>query len=206
MSETPPSSRDRFHGRIRHTDGRRCSWPDCAEAGEFKAPKPSGANLPGDGYQWFCLEHVRAFNESYDFHKNLSAEELHDLKMGHPSWDRTTWPFASNGGGFGRASDLHIADPLDILAGQPRLKRFAERLETRNGEVLKPKDKDALKVLGLAADTTPRQIKQRYKSLVRQYHPDSNGGDRKFEALLRKVVEAYTHLNKSSLFTAKPTP
>jgi hypothetical protein len=191
--------RDRFHGRIRHPDGRRCAWPDCLEAGEFKAPQ-----LAADGYQWFCLAHVRAFNESYDFHKNLGADELADLKAGNPAWERQSWPFASNGGGFGRAGDLHIADPLDILAGQPRLKRFAERLQVRQGELLKPKDKEALKVLGLAADTTIRQIKQRYKTLVRQYHPDSNGGDRKFEALLRKVVDAYTHLSKSPLFSAKP--
>jgi DnaJ domain len=197
MSMSPPSARDRFHGRIRHTDGRRCVWPDCADAGEFKAPRMEGA-----GYQWFCLEHVRAFNESYDYHKTQGPDDLHDLNAGHPGRERATWPFASNGGGFGRASDLHLADPMDILAGQPRLKRFAERLEVRKGQILKPGDVQAFKTLGLQTDASLRQLKLRYKSLVRQYHPDSNGGDRQYEALLHKVIEAYTHLAKSTLFAA----
>ncbi len=199
MSTNPPPPRDRFHGRVRHERPRACGWPDCAEAGEFKAPRP-GSSADGD-YQWFCLAHVRAFNEAYDFFRNLTPEEVVAFQAGHPSWDRKTWPFASNGGGFGRASDLHMVDPLDILSGQPRFTRYASSPpEMRNGVPVKPQDAAALKVLGLPVSATPRQIKQRYKTLVRQYHPDSNGGDRSQEALLHKVIEAYTHLTKSPAF------
>lgn len=202
MSADPPPGQakvsNRFHGRVRHEAPRCCAWPGCADAGEFKAPKPGEAAEPS--YQWLCLEHVRAFNEAYDFFRGLSPEDIMALQSSHPSWERKTWPFASNGGGFGRAADLHIGDPMEILTGQPHLRRYASRAETRGGHVLAPKDTAALKVLGLATEATPRQIKQRYKALVRQYHPDSNGGDRSQEALLHKVVEAYTHLSKSPAF------
>ncbi len=202
MSASPPPNRaklsNRFHGRVPHADGRACQWPGCAEAGEFKAPRPGVAQEPD--YQWLCLEHVRTFNEAYDFFRGLTPEEILAHQAGHPSWERKTWPFASNGGGFGRAADLHIADPMEILTGQPHLRRFAERPVTRAGQVLTAKDQAALTVLGLAATATPRQIKQRYKALVRQYHPDSNGGNRSQESLLHKVVEAYTHLAKSPAF------
>jgi hypothetical protein len=196
-SDPPTGARvsNRFHGRVRHGDGRPCQWAGCTGDGEFKAPLSDR-----EGYQWLCLEHVRAFNEAYDYFRGRSPEEVMALQAGHPSWERKTWPFASNGGGFGRAGDLHIADPLDILSGQPQLKRRVDRPELRNGHIISPKDKAALKVLSMPVSATPRQIKQRYKVLVRQYHPDSNGGDRSQEAMLHKVVEAYTHLAKSPAF------
>jgi hypothetical protein len=199
MTSRPPPVRDRFHGRVHHAAPQRCQWAGCAADGEFKAPKPGAAEAAD--YQWLCLEHVRLFNEAYDYFRGLTPEEVLAAQSGHPSWDRKTWPFASNGGGFGRASDLHIHDPMEILTGQPRLKRFTEKPQTRGGVMLTAKDKAALKTLELTAEATPRHIKQRYKALVRTYHPDSNGGDRSREALLHKVVEAYTHLAKSPAFS-----
>ena len=45
-----------------------------------------------------------------------------------------------------------------------------------------------------------QRLRRRYSELVRRYHPDRNGGDRKFEDRLVRVVEAYQVLRKSSAF------
>ncbi len=204
MSTAAPL-RPRFHGRVPHADKRLCAAPGCAELGEFKAPldfNPHTGDTPPP-YQWLCLEHVRAFNTAYDAFKAMSPEEI-AANHGHPGAPRPSWPFASNGGGFGRAADLHLHDPLDMFAGQPGFGYFTARPVTRNGVPLGPADSTALKVLGLAADVTPRALKSRYKALVRQFHPDSNGGDRSQEVQLRKVIDAYTRLSKSPAFAAGP--
>ena len=49
-------------------------------------------------------------------------------------------------------------------------------------------------LLNLAADTTLDDIKARYKSLAKKYHPDANGGDREAEDRLKEVNQAYAHL------------
>ena len=39
-----------------------------------------------------------------------------------------------------------------------------------------------------------REIKARYKLLVKRHHPDANGGDRSLEDRLREVIQAYSYL------------
>ena len=39
-----------------------------------------------------------------------------------------------------------------------------------------------------------KEIKERYKELVKLHHPDANGGDRDSEERLKKIIHAYTHL------------
>lgn len=56
---------------------------------------------------------------------------------------------------------------------------------------LTSEDQRALKTLGLNDDADRRALRTRYSELVRKYHPDRNGGDRRFEKKLQAVVEAY---------------
>ena len=50
----------------------------------------------------------------------------------------------------------------------------------------------ALNVLGLPANATPQQIKRRYRSLAKKYHPD-RGGDRQ---QMMRIIAAYELLMK----------
>ncbi len=50
----------------------------------------------------------------------------------------------------------------------------------------------ALAVLGLPANATPAQIKQRYRKLAKQYHPDLGGDPRK----MQRLTAAYELLMK----------
>ncbi|HET9145446.1 MAG TPA: DnaJ domain-containing protein, partial [Sphingomicrobium sp.] len=55
----------------------------------------------------------------------------------------------------------------------------------------------ALAVLGLGDDADLHAIRQRYTNLVRRYHPDKNGGDRRNEGKLGEVIAAYQLLRKA---------
>ena len=48
----------------------------------------------------------------------------------------------------------------------------------------------------LAPPVSLTQLKARYKELVKQFHPDANGGDRSAEERLKDINDAYTTLRR----------
>lgn len=50
----------------------------------------------------------------------------------------------------------------------------------------------ALKVLGLPSNATPQQIKRRYRTLAKRYHPDKGGDQRQ----MQRIIAAYQVLMK----------
>ena len=56
-------------------------------------------------------------------------------------------------------------------------------------------------VLGLSIETDRKAVRRRYTEMLRRFHPDHNGGDRRHETQLRSVVEAYQVLRKGAVFS-----
>jgi DnaJ domain len=194
---------DRFHGRVRGVR-QTCGHAGCPERGEFRAPNPygkaGGPNGPGD-YQWLCLEHVRAFNTRYNFFAGMTREEIEDAQMPAAGWASESRAFSAGGvDSPPKWSDFH--DPLDAISA-----RFRGRMEgMRKAESrFTSEDKRALKILGLDEQADRKALRTRYSELVRQYHPDRNGGDRSFEKKLQAVVEAY-QLLRTTLASATEAP
>ena len=55
-------------------------------------------------------------------------------------------------------------------------------------------------MLGLKDDTDLHKVRKRYSELVRRYHPDRNGGDRRHEKKLVQVIEAWQLLKTARAF------
>jgi DnaJ-domain-containing protein 1 len=55
-------------------------------------------------------------------------------------------------------------------------------------------ERKALQVMGLGGSATTEEIKSKYKALVKQHHPDANGGDRSTEDRLIEIIKAYNYL------------
>src|SRR5258705_11054303 len=55
--------------------------------------------------------------------------------------------------------------------------------------------RDYYAVLGIAATAAPREIRQAYRRLARQYSPDVNFWDTSALALFEEIAEAYRVLN-----------
>ena len=168
---------------------RRCDMPDCACVGEYRAPK-SRAQLTS--YYWFCLEHVRAYNAAWDYYAGMSTAEIEAHLRADTIWHRPTWPLG--GGRPPRARD-------------PRTYRFRDHFglfddffEGPGGSppgdrqrVPQPQAK-ALALFDLTAPVSFEEVKTRYKELVKQHHPDANGGDKAAEERLKLINEAYVIL------------
>ena len=173
---------------------RPCAHPGCPEPGIYRAPvhRPGSSFLPPSGpprWQYFCLDHVRAFNAQWNYFDGMSQDEIWDAQSPAPAWERETRAFHANA--FNAGPD-RMADALGVLRW-----KAASRPATPQGAILSKEDRQALALLGLDETATLAQIKSRYRSLVRRYHPDTNAGSREHEAKLQSLTEAHAHLTTS---------
>ena len=162
--------------------GRCCDMPSCGAPGEYRAPK-SRTNLTE--YWWFCLEHVRAYNGSWDFYKGMSPAQMEAQLRADTSWQRPSWPLGHIGGSAWDENMLH--DPLRILATGGLNQRRATPPPHQTPTELR----DPLETLGLPWPTTLDAVKTRYKELAKRHHPDANGGSRSAEERLKTINLAY---------------
>ncbi len=180
--------------------GPACEHPGCKAAGEYRAPK--GRDREGQ-YWRFCLQHVREYNASYNYFSGMSdsavAAYQKDAIIGH----RPTWAMGVNTSGEetkGETRDWAYVDPLGILKGEDFTRARARRAPA---EPKRPRYtgavRRALDILGLDETADGPAIKAQYKSLVKRFHPDANGGDRSFEERLRDIIKAHDTLKSAGL-------
>ncbi len=165
-------------------DTGRCAVPACRAEATHRAPK-SRDEL--DCYVWFCLEHVRAYNASWDYYAGMDEGQIEAHRRQDVTWRRPTWPLGSRQSGPNNDWGAPFEDPFDLLG---------DRSQSRATPPAKPRSKsdEALDVLGLAVPVTADDVKARYIELVKRLHPDANGGDKTAEERLKSVNEAYTTL------------
>jgi DnaJ domain len=179
-----------------------CQWPKCSAPATHRAPK---GRLRASEYWQFCLEHVREYNNSYNFFAGMSEDAIAKYQKESITGHRPTWKMGSLGGkrrdarrgpGRIRDSDWAADDPFSLFgeagAGRPRHARAAPE-----GRKILNAQRRALDVLGLEPDAERADIKSRFKALVKRHHPDANGGDRGSEDQLREIIQAYNYLKSA---------
>ena len=170
-----------------------CAWEGCCAPGVHRAPR--GRDQEGQYYH-FCVDHVRLYNKSYNYFSGLNDTDiqryLKDALTGH----RPTWTMGASkaegpmpAGGKARRWSARMPGSFRVFgdekpAAEPR--RRPRTLEAK-----------ALQTLDLPENAAGETIRMRYKALVKQYHPDANGGDRGSEDRLREVIQAYKLLKQS---------
>ena len=168
------------------TGGPACQWAGCKEKASHRAPK--GRENEKD-YWRFCLEHVRQYNQSYNFFKGMNdaavmayQKDAHhrpspDLEDGNRQGARRGRIFAPSA-----AAAIRSACSAKACAASSR------RARRPPGRSATPNARRSIR-LGLDIGATPHQVKMRFKELVKQFHPDANGGDRSTEDRLVEVIQ-----------------
>jgi hypothetical protein len=160
-----------------------CEAEGCAEHGAYRAPK-SRNNLRD--FRWFCLAHVREYNLSWDYYKDMSQEEIEANLRSDTGWQRPTWPLGRLG--HGARMDQNLEDELAFTFG-PRTAK-APAPPKLPGEL-----HDALETLGLVWPVALPAVKAKYKKLAKRFHPDANNGDKQSEEMFKAINLAYTTIN-----------
>jgi len=176
--------------------GPACEVAGCDQPGTHRAPK--GREKEGE-YFCFCLDHVRAYNQSYNYFKGMKDTDVESFIRSAATGHRPTWSMgvknAWSGGerrkaeaGFGT---YRFQDGFGLFGDEPAGFEGPARPEARP---VRNVERRAFETLHLDSSAGPSEIKARFKELVKRHHPDANGGDKACEDKLREVIEAYNHL------------
>ncbi|MBV9827978.1 MAG: DnaJ domain-containing protein [Alphaproteobacteria bacterium] len=168
---------------------RLCDHPGCAAGGDFRAPR---SRLELNHYYWFCLEHVRAYNLSWNYYAGMNDTEVEAEIRRDTVWQRPSWKLGERYG----PRPPHLRDPFGFQEKfeQAKAGRRAHN-EARDPakRALSARDQ-ALAVFDLEPPLTAAELKARYKVLVKQHHPDAHGGDKAAEEKLKIINQAYATL------------
>ena len=175
-----------------------CQWDGCKQPGTHRAPV--GRMKEGEYFR-FCFDHVREYNKGFNYFSGLADSEIARFQKEALTGHRPTWKMGTAAGmrsspdfaqhRSGRAGYYrNMGDPFNLFGDGPAAPRERKT---------KPLEAKALETLGLDAKATGRDIKARYKELVKRHHPDANGGDRGSEDRFREVLQAYRVLKQAGL-------
>lgn len=168
----------------------RCAWEGCEARGEFRAPRDRDLTV----YQLFCLEHVRTYNASWNFHADLTSDEIEAEIRSAVTWDRPTWKLGAAGPRFHK-NRTKAHDPFGLGSGtsfDAAANAKAHAARPRGGRT--GAENAALKLLDLTAPLSLEALRGRYKILVKRHHPDANGGSQDAERRMKNINEAYRTL------------
>ena len=173
------------------TDTPACDWPDCPLSGDY--PAPAGPNSAERRH--FCYAHVRDYNRSYNYFEGMSDEDAERFRRAAQTGHRPTWAMGARRAHGSRVEDWQFQDPLELM-GDKGVGQNGE-FDNRGGAKVTSGQKRALEVLELPAAAKPEEVRKRFKVLVKQYHPDTNGGNRAYEDELQSVIQAHDYLKAS---------
>ena len=168
---------------------RICAAEGCRAEAHYRAPRSRDALRD---YIWFCLEHVRAYNRSWNYYEGLQGAALEAEIRRATTWERPSWKFAT-----GKPAEEMFDDPLGLFD--------PERERRANHRTLTPEERRAWKTLRMEPVSDLDQVKQQYKALAKANHPDINGGDAAAEERLKEINLAYDLVRRSLQSADTPT-
>lgn len=94
------------------TSTRVCEADGCNEAGKYRAPKAPDVL---DDFYWFCKDHVREYNNKWNFFDGTTEAEMNAQMSKDKVWERQTKAF--NDPEARAWARLGIEDPHQVLGG-----------------------------------------------------------------------------------------
>ncbi len=160
-----------------------CDMPGCKNPGEHRAPKDRGLR----DYYHFCFAHAQEYNKAWDFFAGMSQGDIEEHIRNAMFGDRPTWIYTS------------APDWEDTLRARAQSYRsFEEEPKKERKDQQRPPEatpeREALGIMGLEPPVTFAKIKERYRTLMKEYHPDRRPGDKEAEETVKRVNMAYTIL------------
>lgn len=173
------------------TAQKSCEMPGCRLHADHRAPKDRALS----DYYWFCLDHVKEYNNAWNFFSGMNESEVEQHIHNSFYGDRPTWRYDMNKGGPEDFLYRKAWQTYNFTDKNPEDEDAKARNKTHQAgaQPLTP-EREALSIMGLQEPVTLEEIKRRYKTLAKKHHPDLNGGCSESEELLKRVNMAYTIL------------
>ena len=172
------------------THYKECDSPQCNEKGEYRAPK---SRVMLNEYFYFCLDHIKEYNKSWDFYKGMSVEQIENSMRSDTFWDRPSWPLKNSFKNIFDEFNEYVEDFVKNDDDKINDTYFKNKLLDENLTIMEAK---ALKELDLKMPISLEKIKKNYKKLVKIFHPDVNGNNKDAEERFKQINESYKLLLK----------
>ncbi len=172
------------------THYKKCDSLKCNEKGEYRAPK---SRVMLNEYFYFCLDHIKEYNKSWDFYKGMSVEQIENSMRSDTFWDRPSWPLKNSFKNIFDEFNEYVEDFVKNDDDKIKDTYFKNKLLD---ESLTIEEAKALKELDLKMPISLEKIKKNYKKLVKIFHPDVNGNNKDAEEKFKQINESYKLLLK----------
>ena len=164
-----------------------CAWENCFEIGEYRAPTEKDNSKK---YKLLCLIHIKEFNKNWNYFSDMTESEIFDFLKSDMTWHKPTQSFSSSDNFFKILWNNALKDELksaNFINKQNNLKKF----KFNNNDI------KAFSVLGISGGLKWSKVQEKFKKLVKKFHPDMNAGNKKYEDKLKVITLAYTQLKNT---------
>ena len=164
-----------------------CDWNNCSEIGEYKAPveKDNSKN-----FRLLCLSHIKEFNKNWNYFFGMSEKQICEFIKSDMTWHKPTQSFSSSDNFFKILWNNSLKDEIDKSKFNGQLSHIKQFRFSHN-------DVRAFTILGLSVGLKWKKIQEKFKKLVKKFHPDMNLGNKKYEDKLKVITLAYTQLKNT---------
>ena len=164
-----------------------CDWNNCSEIGEYKAPveKDNSKN-----FRLLCLSHIKEFNKNWNYFSGMSEKQICEFIKSDMTWHKPTQSFGSSDNFFKILWNNTLKDEIDKSKFNSQLSHMKQFRFSHN-------DVRAFTILGLSVGLKWKKIQEKFKKLVKKFHPDMNLGNKKYEDKLKVITLAYTQLKNT---------
>ena len=164
-----------------------CDWNNCSEIGEYKAPveKDNSKN-----FRLLCLTHVKEFNKNWNYFSGMNEEQICEFIKSDMTWHKPTQSFSSSDNFFKILWNNALKDEIDKS-------KFNSQFNHKKQFRFSHNDVKAFSILGLSVGLKWKKIQEKFKKLVKKFHPDMNLGNKKYEDKLKVITLAYTQLKNT---------
>ena len=120
----------------------------------------------------------------------MSDEEINEFIKADMTWHKPTQNFSAQDNFFKILWNNTLNDEFaknDKSNGYYKMRHFT----------YSEKDLKAFEILGIPASNSWHKIREKFKKLVKKFHPDMNSGNKNFEEKLKVITLAYTQLKRT---------
>ena len=164
-----------------------CDWDNCNEFGEYKAPIERDNSKK---FRMLCLKHVKEFNKNWNYFSGMNDNQIMNFLKSDMTWHKPTQSFSSSDNFFKVLWNNTLKDEFDN-------KKIKSDFNYMRQFKFDNKDIKAFEILGLSVGMKWMKIHEKFKTLVKKFHPDMNLGNKKYEEKLKLITLAYTQLKNT---------
>ena len=157
-----------------------CAWENCYKIGEYKAPTEKDNSKK---YKLLCLAHIKEFNKNWNYFSDMNEQQIFNFLKSDMTRHKQTQSFSSSDNFFKILWNNALKDEAQ------KFKNF-ENFDHMKKFRYTSQDFQAFTILDIPAGIEWKKVQEKFKKLVKKFHPDMNSGNKKFEDKLKVITLA----------------